>query len=371
MMNREVRVGLMFALSLGLLVLAIYYLGNIKEMVTYKIQFDKVIGLSQDSPVQFRGVPIGRVKKIVLADADPSSAQVPIIVHISVHRSARAHIRTSTIADIRSVGVLGDKSILLLTKDYAAEELEQGGFIQPAPKTLDVDKLIEQGEDLVTDAAAITTNLRNILEQMGNEEGPFQTLIGDEQLAKDMKGTISSVLSYLEQEQSLLNLLMKDDAFAAMIKEKTGQTLANAEGLSEDFKNGDGLLPMLMQDPQFKEDVTTKVNDLLDTTNRYAKSLEDGRGLAYKLTQDEAYAERVAANLEKASAHLASILEKVDKGEGSASMIINDPSLYEGIYDVVYGLQHSGLSKWYIQRKQKKGEALRAKSQSQGLKERP
>lgn len=358
-MNKEVRVGLMFTVALAMFVTALFYLGNLREMVSYRIQFDKVNGLQRDAPVEFRGVPIGRVSKIVLADDVDPSQQVPIIVHISVHRTARDHVRTSTIADIRSVGILGDKSILLLTENYNAEILEEDGLISVAPPSIDVDKLIEQGEGLVTDFTAITTDLRNILNKMVNEKGMLNTLIGDEKMADDLKRTLAGTLSYIEQQESLLTLLMKDPEFARQVETRLGGSLENIEALTARYQEANGTLPMLMEDEALRDETRKKIETLLADAQALVETYKNGRGLAYKLTQDEAYAERVSQNLEKASFHLASILEKIDEGEGTASLVLNDASLYEGLYEVVYGLQHSGLSKWYIQRKRKKGAALK------------
>ena len=359
-MSREVRVGMMFVLSLVIFGTALYFLGSLKEMVSYKVQFDKVIGLEVDSPVQFRGVPIGRVTKIVLAEQVSPSSRVPINVTLAVHRSARDHIRTSTYADIRSVGVLGDKSILLLTRDYSADPLEEGGFIKLSPKALDVDKLLAQGEGLVSDATEIAKSLRTILQRIAHEEGPFQTLVRDKAMARDLKKTVAGAVRYMEEERNVLSLLMRDPDFAAMLEKRLDTTLGNVEAISSQYKDNQGLLPMLMADEAFKKEVQTKVLALLDQSTTYADTLASGKGLVNKMTQDEAYAERVSTNLEKASFHLASILAKIDEGDGTAALVVNDPSLYQGLYEVVYGLQHSGLSKWYIQRKQKKGAKVKA-----------
>lgn len=360
-MSREIRVGLLFSLALVLFGTALYFLGNLKEMVRYKIQFDKVIGLERDSPVQFRGVPIGRVTKIVLDRQVNPSQQVPIIVTIAIHRSAQDHIRTSTVAGIRAVGMLGDKSILLVTDDYNAPVLGKDDFIMPAANSLDVDKLIEQGGDLVTDATAIAKDLRSILNRMTVEGGPLQTLVSDKKMAGEIQKTISGALAYMEQRDNLMSLFLKDTEFAEQVKSRLGSSLQNVAIFTDTFKDSTGLLPMLLSDDAYRVAFSTRLIALLDNANGYVDSLRQSKGLAYKLTQDEVYAKRISENLEAASTHLASILAKIDSGEGSASLLLNDASLYEGLYEVVYGLQHSGLSKWYIQRKQKKGAAIKEK----------
>ena len=358
-MSREVRVGLMFALSVTILGAAIYFLGSFQEMLTYKVKFNKVNGLAEDSPVQFNGVPIGRVSKIELADEVQAGFTVPVFVTIAVHRSAKSHIRTSTLADIKAVGILGDKMILLVTPDYGSEELAEDEFIKTIPKALDVDRLLEQGNDLVTDVGAITKELKGLLTKLGNKDGSVLSLIEDKQWADNVKAIVSRALTYMEQEENVLALLLKDPAFSERIRGGVDTLLSDAAALTNDYRNADGLLPSLMKDQAFKQDVEQRVIKALEGISAYVDRLSQSRGLLYRITEDEAYGERVAANLEKASFHLASILEKIDQGQGSASLMLNDPSLYEGLYEVVYGLEHSGLSKWYLQRKRKKGAKLK------------
>lgn len=360
-MNREVRVGLMFVIALGVLGTTFYFLGSFQETVKYKIQFGKVNGLEVDSPVHFNGVPIGRVTKIVLSEEVEVSHEVPIIVTIAIHRSARNHIRASTQADIRSIGVLGDRFILLVTKNYENPVLEEGGFIKPVPKALDVEKLLEQGTDLVTDVTEITEDLKLVLERLAHGDGTLQRIIQDPQMADNLSQAVDRILAYLQNDQSLLALMLSDPEFATKVKTRMETILDDLAGLTRDYRQGTGLLPALLGDEDFKKQVQQKMLHMLDAGNAYVDSMNQSKGLLYKLSQDEAYAERVSENLEKASYHLASILEKIDEGDGSAALAINDPSLYEGLYEVVYGLQHSGLSKWYIRKKQRKGSKLKDK----------
>lgn len=363
-MNREVRVGLMFTLSLIILGGALYYLGSFQEMVTYKIKFDKVIGLAVDSPVHFNGVPIGRVTKIVLSeDTEEIVGSVPIIVTIAVHRSLRNHIRVSTEAEIKSIGVLGDKSILLITPNYFLDVLDEDDFIKPSAKMLDVDKLLAQGTDMVADVTEITDDLKKILGKIASDDGALQRLIGDEEMAVNLKNIIALTHGYLAQDNNVMSLLLKDPQFAAQLKTGLGTTVKDLNIILDQYKNGDGLLQALMSDEAFKKDIQDRLIKVLDTSTNFVNNLSNSKGLLYRLTRDEAYGERVAQNLEKASYHLASILEKIDEGNGSAALMVNDPTLYQGLYEVVYGVQHSGITKWYIQKKQKKGAELMEKEE--------
>ena len=156
----------------------------------------------------------------------------------------------------------------------------------------------------------------------------------------------------------MAGVLLNDSEMGSALRQSLKDTLAVISSLSSDLQRNDNAIGLFTKDAEFGEMLRTRLTSLLEQTEAFVAATAQSKGLLYRLTQDEEYGERVAANLEKASFHLASILEKIDEGDGSASLLLNDPSLYQGIYHVVYGLEHSGLSKWYIQSKRKKGDRL-------------
>ncbi|MCB1049543.1 MAG: MCE family protein [Acidobacteria bacterium] len=357
-MSKEIKVGLFFALSLVIFVISIFYVGNFQENLTYQIKFPEVNGLEVDSPVHFNGVPIGRVTRISISEEPAVNNRVDIIVRIGVHRSMRNHIRTSTVADIKSRGVLGDKYILLATNDYSAETLKEDEFIKPIPKLLNVEELLKQGTDLVGDVTDMSENLRKILSQLANQEGLLQRLIGDPELAQTTTRVLVDIMQKIENNESLMGLLLNDPQFKTQFKDLLNRNLTSLAELLESTKGDEGLAAMLLHDAEFKNQVRTQLLAVLDSAQNLVNRYQNAEGLIPRLMEDKEYGDRLAANLERASFHLANILQKMDEGEGSAGLILNDPSIYQGIYEVVYGLNHSGLSKWYIQSKRKKGNKL-------------
>lgn len=345
----------MFAVALTILAATVYLVGNFKESLDYKIRFFRVNGLAVDSPVQFNGVPIGRVTKIVLEEDTEPGQRVAVIVSIAVHKSLRNHIRESTVADIKAMGVLGDKSVLLLTRDYSAEVLPEHSFISQAERTLDVDELLKQGSDLVTDVTTMSENLKKILDQLANEDGVIQKLINDKELAEKLSGVLSDVLDKIENGESVLSLAVNDPTFRNKIHDDFLQITTQLAALIDRASSDDNLLAMLIADGPFKDETQTQISTLLHQATRYMDRISQSNGLINRLLEDEEYGRRIAANLEQVSFHLASILEKIDQGHGTLGLLLNDPELYHGAYEVVYGLKHSGISKWYIQKKQKKG----------------
>ena len=364
-MNKEAKVGLFFALSLIILMVSVFYVGNFQENLTFNIKFVEVKGLEVDSPVQFNGVPVGRVTKITLSEEPATDNRVEVLVRIGVHRSVKNHIRESTMADIKSLGVLGDRFILLATSDYNVPILEENDFIKPIPKLVNMEELLKQGTDLVTDVTDMSENLRKILHQLANQDGLLQRLIGDEELSQTTSRVLVDILKRIESRESLMGLLLADNSFKDTFENKFNSSLNNLSSTLDALQGDQGLMAMLIHDASFKDQVKSELLGLLSSGSDLIARYQNAEGLIPRLMEDKEYGDRIAANLEKATFHLANILEKIDQGDGSASLILNDPAIYQGIYEVVYGLNNSGLSKWYIQSKRKKGHKLIEKGEQQ------
>ena len=86
-----------------------------------------------------------------------------------------------------------------------------------------------------------------------------------------------------------------------------------------------------------------------------AETLERGEGTIGRLLHDKQYADGLLKKIDRSVGHLDSILGKIDRGEGTLGGIVNDPAVYEGLRDVVAGIQKSRLGKGMIRHYGKKG----------------
>jgi len=362
-MDKEARVGLLFAITMILLGVTLFYIGNFQKSYSYYIEFFDINGLAQDSPVQFNGVPIGRVTAIELKETQdrPTSSLVPIKVTIAVDRTAKSHIRESTKASIRSVGVLGDKLVRLYTTDYRVPELDEDSRIRTAEDLIDMEKLIAQGKDLATDVTDITRSVQNLLARIEKKDGLAQRLIDDPELAQATRDNIILLAQNFKQRKSLLGLIGNDPSFSKEVRKNVQSMMGSLDSMIQKLENSKGLFQLVTEDEEFRESVQNNIVQVLNKLDALITGIQNAQGLAHTLMYDEAYGARVSQNLEKASFHLASILEKIDTGDGTVSKLLNEPQLYDGVNDIVYGLENSGFSKWYLNRKREKGEKLKEK----------
>jgi hypothetical protein len=101
---------------------------------------------------------------------------------------------------------------------------------------------------------------------------------------------------------------------------------------------------------------------------RAADAMETRGTLSNKFFMDEQYGEHMAANLLSISDSLASILKKVDRGDGTLGALINDRSVYDSLAAVSEGMRKSALVGWYLQRKAEKAAREAQLKEKQGQK---
>ena len=105
-----------------------------------------------------------------------------------------------------------------------------------------------------------------------------------------------------------------------------------------------------------------------DVLARAADAMETRGTLSNKFFMDEQYGEHMAANLLSISDSLASILKKVDRGDGTLGALINDRSVYDSLAAVSEGMRKSALVGWYLQRKAEKAAREAQLKEKQGQK---
>ncbi len=336
---KEVKTGMMVFLALVLFMVTVLTLGHLGDRVSYIIPFPQVVGLTVDSPVQLNGVQVGRVDKI----AFPEDVQDDrIFVRITLDASVRNRINASTMADISSLGVLGDKYISLETTDYSLPPLPEEGTIQVKP-ALDVGAMLEQGSSILTDLAELTHSINRLVETAESGEGLVGTLIKDPQLGQDLLTSLSVVSTNLSEGTGILGKLINDKDFCTGITDRVTQISSDLSILLEAMRNGDGVAGQLIMDPafadRFRTDTLAALNGLHVLGDKLAETT-DGSMLVTLLADDQA-----GEDLKAALGHLRSILEKIDRGEGSLGLLVNDATLYNEATTVLTGAKESWVTR--------------------------
>jgi len=112
-------------------------------------------------------------------------------------------------------------------------------------------------------------------------------------------------------------------------------------------REGEGLLHMLIYEP-YAGDAMGNLEGALASMNGILDEVQTGNGLLHSLIYKEETEQGVIVEALEAGARLNSILAKIDRGEGTLGLILNDPTLYEELKILVGGANRSGVIRTMI-----------------------
>src|SRR3954469_12554019 len=368
--EKTIRVGLLVAASLLVLMIFVFFIGSEQKIFSrkneYKVRLDNVTGLAEGNPVKISGVTAGVTKHITLP-FDPKMPDVDI--QLMVDRKYADRIRTDSRARMKKLGLLaGDSYIDISPGSPKFDALEPGAMI-PAARQTNVDQLISSGEDLVDNFVQISYSLKNILGRVDRGEGLIGELTSTPETKQRITDTFlttlnktNAILGHVESGKGLVGRLVYDDAYATSLTGSIQESARSLQTLVADvqgsLKSGQGMIPALLSDPEGKKKVYDLVDNLRTTSSHLAAisaSYQSGQGLVPRLMNDKQYGDQALNEFTGLLHQLNDTVAKLNRGEGTAGKLVNDPSVYESVNDILIGINESKLLRWLIRNRQQSG----------------
>ena len=305
-MKREIQIAILALVTLASSIWGYNFISG-KNLFTgdktfYAI-FDNVKDVNTATPVLINGLQVGSVITISPEPEDISQIKVGFQVKKNIR------LPLNTIVELRLSSPLGGKEIELIFKKMC-----DGSNCAPNKSTLMgrnigiLGSLINP-EELDTHVGAITESLGKTLDSLGdpNSDSPVDKAIYNlsltlENLAKTTK-SMEELMSKSSRnlEVSFANMATITNSLVSSNK-KLSDILSNVEVMSKD-----------MASVSLSETVG-KTNTALDQAQLSLSSLE--------ITMTEATETLKEIN---------NVIQKMDKGEGSISLLLNNPELYNNI----------------------------------------
>ena len=266
-------------------------------------------GLTPDSKVMFRGVEVGKIKKINLEDG-----KVKLILNIDNKYKIPKNIRTS----VQATGFLGAKHLVLEQVGKTAEGfLDNNGVVNDYYKSTDIGELSNKLGAIADDIKAITASLRQVL---ATEKGK-----------NDMTGTLENVhettrvmREMMVENQKRINKIVENiETLTDSLKNITVENQQNVNELIANLKDVSKVLKM--QTPE----IAKKVNNIAGNLDEV---LDDSKK---DLKQTFSNANTLTAKLEKTVDNLNEITDKINSGKGTVGKLINDNETVDNINKTV------------------------------------
>jgi len=304
-MSRQARVGLLVFVALVIFMVATFTLGQQEHLwerkVSYELHFARAGGLAVGAGVSLAGVPVGSVTGMSF----PTDPSVPYIdVTINVTGDVTARIRESTIATIRTYGLLGDRYIELTPGATDAPPVAPGGLVSSIDP-IDYEAVLGQSGDIASNIVEVTASLKTVLGSIERGEGLLGAMLRNREAGE---------ATLADFQRTMANL----------------QTTTRAlDDIIQRVNQGEGLLGRLTRKTKEGDALIADIERSMAAVDHLMGRLSKGHGTLPRLMEDQAYADRVLGNLDRISANLAKVTERLERGDGTLGKLVNDPSLYQ------------------------------------------
>jgi len=279
--SNESKVGALTAIAIALLFIGYSFLkGNdvFSSENTFYTDYDNVDGLTTSKPVMVNGYQIGRVSKMTLLDNGKIRTQFKI--------KNEFDIPSNTIARIVSESILGSKVIVFdlgNSKTLAGDGDPLQSDVQ-ANLMEKVEPLQKKIENLVVKLDSVLTGVNSAL---------------DSEFQRDFKKSLRSIsasLGNVERITTDVENLMGSE------KIRLARIMQNLESITNNFNANNG-----------------KINTILSNLDHLSSDLSKTE---IKATIDNANAAMLTVK---------NITDKINKGEGSIGLLVNDDQLYNNL----------------------------------------
>jgi len=206
--GQKIKIGLFTFTGLLVLVLAIFFIGNQKNLFssTFDIYgtFKNVNGLQVGNNVRFAGINVGVVQAINIVN--DSSVRVDLTLNSNVKKFIKKDAKLS----IGSDGLMGDKLIVIAPGGISSSDEIQGGGQLSADNPVDVDKVVIKLTGIANNAEKITNGLSEMVDKVNSGKGTLGKLLNDDQLANNLDATVKQAQSTIKNVHTTSSTLNTD-----------------------------------------------------------------------------------------------------------------------------------------------------------------
>jgi phospholipid/cholesterol/gamma-HCH transport system substrate-binding protein len=313
----EAKVGIFVVLSLLLIGYMTTKVGDIsfgpEKGVTVTAYLANASGLQKDSIVKFKGVEVGKIKDIKLED---SRVAVDILLYKGA--SIPANIR----AVVRQEGFLGEKFLELELKgSESASTLESGAVITDTKEYYEMDQLTSKLVAISDDISILVKSLNEVFASQAGKENLSKTI-------ENVRYSTESLRAILAENEKKINRIVQNvEEITASINKIT---ISNQENVNELIAN---LTEVSMVLKSQTPGIAEKVSNITGNIDEFVAGSKDD------LAETVKNMKTVTAKLEKSVDNINEITDKINKGDGTVSTLINDNETAQDLKDAVKGVK--------------------------------
>ncbi len=288
-----IKIGIIGIISIVLLIWGINFLKGksfFKDSNVFYVVYHQIDGLTLSSQVVMNGYAIGQVSDIYF-DSEKSNS---LLVTLEV--SSDFFIPENSVAEIYSMDLMGTKAIRILRNDSTQIAHVNGDTLSGTTEgdfkdqvNMQILPLKRKAEDLISSFDSVLVVIRTVF---------------DENTRMNLSRSFSSIsltLANLERTTFTLDTLVSSE------KSKLVAIFSNIESITQNLKNNN-------------ENLSHAIKNFSNISDSLAKA-----DLAYTI-----------AKTNSALAHVNDIVNKINNGEGSLALLLNNDTLYRNLDNASY-----------------------------------
>ena len=300
------------------------WLGGSRTVVR-TVRFEHIGNLKTQDPVFVRGLKVGSVQSLALADG-AVEAKIRIDSAVALHEGYRISVEQTSL--------LGGSCLHVEEGDLAAPLAPFDGALRgetPTDMMKELGGLVADLHDAVNpeDLRATLDNVRSASEDFADLTGRIrrgegfvgQLLANDSTAYNDLSTAFANfreVSDGLREGRGFVGKLLREEDSTY---EDFHAVVANFREVSDGLKEGQGLLGKLLRaEDSSYEDLSAALANIRAVT---AKLNDPGSGLGRLLGADST----LVGDLESTAANLRAVTAKLEQGEGTLGKLVNDDAI--------------------------------------------
>lgn len=297
--SQKTRLGIFVIISTILFVLAVYMIGQGKDMFkktfTISAYFQNVNGLQNGNNVRYAGIDIGTVKAIGMLNDST------IKIDMSIDEKITKHIKKDAIATIGSDGLVGNMIVNIVPGKGTATVIENGDVIESFSK-IGADDILSTLSVGSENAALLTVDLLKITTEMLEGEGTIGLLLNDTIMAQDLKQSVYNlktaskgatkaiteltdlISSIKTNDDSVLGMVLNDSISGSQLKSivnnletssnEINSILNNINTVVNDLNSSDGAYHYMVKDTTLVNDLKSTIKNINEGTEKFNENME-------------------------------------------------------------------------------------------------